>query len=188
MCPQPPSPRRRRTVARTANRPSRVLQQPRPKGQSAKCSCHTRNKQVTARERRKRTKEPQFGHGPGEVPKESFRIGLLNVDNLSPWGNNDKDARLCNFLRDYQIEACLTQEVGVKWNEMRRKSQWSRRCAKHFEPSSMQARFGFNEHNPSGSPRQWGGTGVTSLGKLKHYSMGSGTDESGLGRWTWAQH
>ena len=36
-------------------------------------------------------------------------------------------------------------------------------------------------------PRQWGGTGVMSLGKLKHYSVGSGTDESGLGRWTWAQ-
>ena len=95
---------------------------------------------------------------------------------------------MCNFLRDYQIEACLMQEVGVKWNETRRKCQWSRRCAKHFEPSSMQARFGFNEHNPSGSPRQWGGTGVISMGKLKHYSMGSGTDKSGLGRWTWAQH
>ena len=51
----------------------------------------------------------------------------------------------------------------------------------------MQARFGFNEHNPSGSPRQCGGAGVISLGKLKHHSMGSGTDESGLGQWTWAQ-
>ena len=36
-------------------------------------------------------------------------------------------------------------------------------------------------------PPMWGGTGVISLGELKHYSMGSGTDESGLGRWTWAQ-
>ena len=80
------------------------------------------------------------------------------------------------------------RQTAVKWNEMRRKSQWSRRCAKYFEPSSMQARFGFNEHNPSGSPRQWGGTRVISLGKLKHCSMGSGTDESGLGRWTWAQY
>ena len=130
MCLQPPSPRRRRAVATPATRPSWVLRQPRPKGQNANYSCHSRNKQVNARKQRKNEKEPYFGHGPGEVPKEWFRIGSLNVDNISPWGNDDKDARLCNFLRDCQIEACLIQEVGVKWNKTRRKRQWSRRCAK----------------------------------------------------------
>ena len=50
----------------------------------------------------------------------------------------------------------------------------------------MKARFAHNEHDVAGSYTQWGGTGVISQGDLQHHSMASGSDPSGLGRWTWS--
>ena len=62
------------------------------------------------------------------------------------------------------------------------------RAKNHFEPGSFRAKMGFNTNATSGNPRQWGGTGVCSYGKLTHYSMGVGTDKTGLCRWTWARY
>ena len=89
-------------------------------------------------------------------------------------------------MQAYEIETLLLQEVGVNWSLIPRKQQWAKRCQRYFEPNSMQAKFSNNEHDITGDPKQWGGTGIISQGKLKHYSMGAGSDPSGLGRWTWA--
>ncbi len=48
--------------------------------------------------------------------------------------------------------------------------------------------MGHNKHDITGNRKQWGGTGVMSHGKMKHFGMGAGIDKAQLGRWTWARH
>ena len=158
-----------------------VVRQPRRRGQSGNYSCQTQHERINHN-----TEEPYFGHGPGPVPENWVRIGSVNIDNLATHGWDESDARLCSAIQEYELEACLLQETGVNWSVIPKKRRWANRCKKFFEPGSMQARFGHNVHDVAGTPKQWGGTGIVSQGKLKHYASGAGTDASGLGRWTWA--
>jgi hypothetical protein len=80
------------------------------------------------------------------------------------------------------------QETGVNWSVIPHKHQWMERSKQYFEPNTSKISFGFNRHNKTKSPRQWGGTGIFTRGKLIHFSMGTGMDEKGLGRWTWARY
>jgi hypothetical protein len=45
-----------------------------------------------------------------------------------------------------------------------------------------------NERDKTGTPFQWGGTGIMAYGKLAHFSMGAGNDKKRLGRWTWTRY
>ena len=85
------------------------------------------------------------------------------------------------------MDVLLLQEVGVNWSMVHRKQQLRARISPYFEPGSTRLRLGHNENDPTGSVRQWGGTGVLTQGKLASYPFGSGVDESGLGRWTWSR-
>jgi exonuclease III len=86
------------------------------------------------------------------------------------------------------MDIVLMQETGVNWSVIPRKHQWMERSKQYFEPNTSKISFGFNRHDKTKSPRQWGGTGIFTRGKLIHFSMGTGTDEKGLGRWTWARY
>ena len=132
---------------------------------------------------------PYHGHAPAEVPDDWFRLALINIGVLgSKWSleTEKKDEDFCSQLQKYEIEVLLMQEPGVNWSLVPRNYQWLERNKKRFAPNSKQVRFGYNVHDKTGAPFQWGGTGVFSLGKMRQYSMGTGVDSSGLGRWTWA--
>ena len=122
------------------------------------------------------------------VEEDHFRLANINVDNLAPWKDEVKDGRLFSDLNKFEIGVALFQEVGVNWSAVPRKHQWMERCKGYFEPGSIKASFGYNKHDITGSARQWGGTGVISIGKITYFSMGTGTDKKGLGRWTWARY
>ena len=132
--------------------------------------------------------DPYFGHPPSAVPEDWFRIGCININNLPPLRNETADAELCTQIHKYEIEVLLMQEPGVNWSLVPRHHQWLERNKSSFPPNSVSVKFGFNTHDLTGSKQVWGGTGIVSLGKLKHYSMGAGVDASGLGRWTWARY
>ena len=180
-----PLPPRRQEAVELLDKPSNLsVRQRRIKGTKENQSCQRNKKHRKTR----RDASPYFGDAPAEVPDDWFRVGCINVDNLAPYISDEKDERLCSDMHEYEIEALLVQEVGVNWALVDRKRQWIKRNKWNFEPDSVQAKFGFNEHDITREARQWGGTGVISQGKLKHYAMGAGVDKTGLGRWTWARY
>ena len=143
---------------------------------------------MNTRRNQRRQTEPYFGDCPGSVLPGHVRIASVNIDNISPFRDGEKDAELCIEMQSLEAEVLLLQEVGVNWSKVPKKHQWVRRCKNYFEPGAMQGKFSHNRHDASSAQRQWGGTGVVSQGKLKHYAMGAGSDQTGLGRWTWAKY
>jgi len=57
-----------------------------------------------------------------------------------------------------------------------------------FDRAMFQSRASHNERSIQQHQQQYGGTSVTSIGKLAHYSMGAGQDKKKLGRWTWSRY
>ena len=89
-----------------------------------------------------------------------FCIGLVNIDNIPPYPNDTYDEHLCREIHKYELDVLLLQEVGVNWSMVHRKQQLRARISPYFEPGSTRLRLGHNENDPTGSVRQWGGTGV----------------------------
>jgi exonuclease III len=79
------------------------------------------------------------------------------------------------------------QEVGCKWSHIPRSIAFQQWLNDMFGPHDTRSSFRHNVHDMTGTKQQWGGTGVMTKGKLKHYAMGAGGDTTGLGRWTWAR-
>ena len=129
-----------------------------------------------------------FGDPLGEVEDGCFRIASINVNNLSPYKDESKDEQLFSDIKRNELDIILMQEIGVNWSQVSRPNQLRERAKFSFEEGTFRTKLSFNEHDNTGTPKQWGGTGVGSYGKLTHYSMGVGADKSGLGRWTWARY
>ena len=78
-----------------------------------------------------------FGDIPREKPRRCFRVGCLNVNNLSPYAQGlgpkiysteGKDEQLCQAVRDLQIDVLLLQETGVNWHKVGSDHQWKSRA------------------------------------------------------------
>jgi hypothetical protein len=79
------------------------------------------------------------------------------------------------------------QEVGCNWAQIGKDQSFQARLRRYLGPQDARACFKYNVHDQAGTIRQWGGTGILCRGKLHHYTMGTGGDPTGLGRWTWAR-
>ena len=69
--------------------------------------------------------EPYYGDIPGPEKRNWFRIGCLNVNNISPYGKGlgprvysteGKDEGICKTIRDLHLDVLLLQELGVNWS------------------------------------------------------------------------
>ena len=125
---------------------------------------------------------------PSEVDENTLRIGSVNVNNVSPYADAERDQKLFQAIIDTEVDILLMQEIGVNWSKVPRTKQWQTRCDSVFEPGVTKSRLSFNRHDPTDTAKQWGGTGVFSQGKISFYSMGTGGDKAELGRWTWARY
>ena len=120
--------------------------------------------------------------------EDTLRIGSINVNNVSPYADEERDSKLFQAIIDTEVDILLMQEIGVNWSAIPRSKQWQNRCDKVFEPGLTKNRLSCNRNDPAKTARQWGGTGVFAQGKISFYAMGSGTDKADLGRWTWARY
>ena len=58
----------------------------------------------------------------------------------------------------------------------------------NLDGSDVRTCCGHNQRDETHQKLQWGGTMVTSLGWISHHAMGAGSDQTKLGRWTWARY
>ena len=136
--------------------------------------------------------EPYFGDLPYNVSKHCFRIGSINIDNLSQYEGktkNPKDEHIFTSINNYELSITLMQEMGLNWNAVRHEDQWRERVKAHLEYQQTKSYVSHNTRDKKQQqPRQWGGTGILSYGKISHFTMGAGSDLAKLGRWTWARY
>jgi len=99
-----------------------------------------------------------------------------------------KEAELFEAIKKYNTSIILLQEIGLNWSRIPQSKQWWKRVETHIDKNQVKTRMAHNTNDYSTQQFQWGGTGILSYGKISHYSMGSGVDKSGLGRWTWARY
>lgn len=141
--------------------------------------------------------EPYFGDIPGSENARRFRVGCLNVNNLSPYAQGlgpkvysteGKDQGVCKAVKDLHIDVLLMQELGVNWAKVGMEHQWKARAGVYLDPNHIRSYMSHNTHSLKSSPLQAGGTGIMSYGKMAHISAGAGSDRAKLGRWTWTRY
>jgi exonuclease III len=128
---------------------------------------------------------PYFGDKMKKVMKDHFRLASINLNNSLQ--DIEGDERLFRAIQELEIKLLCMQEVGCNWTHIPRSKAFQQRLNDTFGPHDTRSCFRHNIHDLTGTRLQWGGTGILCKGKLKHYAMGSGGDQTGLGRWTWAR-
>jgi exonuclease III len=131
---------------------------------------------------------PYFGHPPDMLDPNDLRIASINIDNLPPFREQPKDEALFQATADLEIDVLLLQETGINWSSLGQTDQFQSRLDNWFEPGQTSCYMSHNRQDMNRDVHQWGGTGVMAHDKIKHYSMGAGSDKAKLGRWTWARY
>jgi exonuclease III len=126
-----------------------------------------------------------FGDPIGPGDDDHIRVGCINLNNTLQ--NVEGDERLFTAIYEREIKVLCMQEVGCNWAQIGKENSFQQRLNRMLGPRDARSCFKYNTHDQSGTIRQWGGTGVLCRGKIKHYTMGTGGDPTGLGRWTWAR-
>ena len=117
------------------------------------------------------------------MAEDCFRIGGINVDNIPQIKAHRDNEKLFNDIKKHELDVVLMQEVGVYWNKVPWEDTFQARLNEYFERGQTRSKMSANTTDLSENPRQRGGTGIMTHGKMTHYSMGAGSDK--LGRWTW---
>ena len=133
---------------------------------------------------------PYFGDLPRKLAKNCIRVGSINLDNLSQYEGktkNPKDEQLFTSINNYEINILMMQELGLNWDAVNHADQWRERVKANLEYQQTKSYVSHNKQDPKRHPRQWGGTGILSYGKVSFFAMGAGSDKAQLGRWTWSR-
>jgi len=152
---------------------------------------HENDHDLQAREQLLTTEDynaPYFGDLPGKVRSQHFRIGSINLDNLSTNKDDDKHEQLFTAINNYKLDITLMQEVGVNWSAIPQEHGWKKRIDESLDSSQAKSYMGYNKQTINKRGAQWGGTGILSYGKLAHFAMGAGQDIAKLGRWSWTRY
>lgn len=132
-----------------------------------------------------------FGVPPTEDFGDSFiykaegttRIGNVNVNNFEVGTfENSKMDHFREFIRRYDFDVIGLQEHGLNLKRIPR--------CKRFDyllrtENLLRVEAAHNVHEPGTARRQWGGTAVLAMGETATRITESGSDSTGLGRWTW---
>ena len=112
----------------------------------------------------------------------------MNIANLDNTKGSSKDQQLFQDITNWELDILALQEVGVNWSVVPYNDQLQQRLDQWFEPGSTKSFLSHNRHANTNNTGQWGGTGIMTRGKLRHYAMGAGSNKAKLGRWTWAKY
>ena len=121
---------------------------------------------------------------PLQLPKPdlTFRYIFQNIQGLpvNPGGN--KHQQIGVAIRETEADSFGMAELNLNFKKLGPSSQWYERFRRLQRNHSIHA---YNKHDSSESNLLYGGTALISMGACSHRALGSGEDESGLGRWVW---
>ena len=122
------------------------------------------------------------GHIPVEKPTDCFRLMFENWNGLGIFANNKKIDRINNLLRKYDVDCVAGCETRADWRFV---SEEGSRFHNLFLPEKRSRGVAAHNTTERTNRDQWGGTAITTMGRLTTHVINTGSDNSGLGRWAW---
>lgn len=109
----------------------------------------------------------------------SQNIGCLGIHSFG----NGKQSKGIEWLIQNQVDIVTWQEIGVAFHMQQRCDKMRERMR---DPRWQKARvISANNKHESIDNKQFGGTSVMSVDSVASRVTGTGSDETGLGRWSW---
>ena len=115
--------------------------------------------------------------------KKAFRICALNVGRLPIEKDKDKSRDTFQWMREMKADIILLSEIGLNWRNIKLEDNWYARTKDEFQ--RIASITGHNTHEKTKKKVQWGGTAIIAVNETASRVIQKGTDESGLGRWSW---
>ena len=128
-----------------------------------------------------------YGDIVGPLPENVFRFIGGNVNGLPVSARDIKNDHFFTSIRKYQVSAMAIQETGVNEGRLGRWHSLAKRIRRAFDSSCTKWFHAYNKNDITGNRQLHGGTAILSTGDCSHYAIGSGADETNLGRWCWAR-
>ena len=115
--------------------------------------------------------------------KDILRLGFLNVNGLPSFNEHVKNERLFTALKENSIDVIGMAEVNTNWGKNDVENKWRARTRSWWEDSKTVTSY--NIRDCSNSVFQPGGTLTQCINRCTHKVIAAGTDDTGLGRWSW---
>lgn len=125
----------------------------------------------------------QYGSSAELKSKGHIRVFFQNTHGLPTFSNDPKNISWSSRISRYRADIVLLAETNVNWSKTCTSDSLCQRNRRFWAKS--RTTVAWNVHSPSESPYLAGGTANILLGDIANRSTTSGTDPTGLGRWTW---
>ena len=122
-----------------------------------------------------------WGHPIGHKANTSVRFGFLNINGLPAHDVDQKDKAVSDCMKEFSLDAIGMAELNLNFNVLRPPHQWKDRF-RHLKTHRIHS---FNTHSTSEETRLFGGTAILTSAVTNHRTIDHGTDDTGLGRWSW---
>ena len=124
-----------------------------------------------------------FGASIGHRPPGHIRILSQNIRGLPKSTLDPLNHAWSSRLSAYKADIALLSEINVNWSTVPHEDSLAVRSKQYWTTTRCQTAW--NKHNQSDSTHLQGGTANILIGNVSHRSTLSGSDPTGLGRWSW---
>ena len=129
----------------------------------------------------------QYGTVPRLKPDDTIRMMYKNFSSLSLFSigprKHAKIRQLNKIIRDYGVDVLSGCETRTDWQFVSDEDSKFENLFENGQPT--RGICAHNRNDPKIKRDQWGGTCVTTIGRFSSFIIATGTDTTGLGRWSW---
>ena len=137
------------------------------------------------KEVKKLLQEKQYGYAPREKPDNAFRLMFENWNSLGAFGKSKHKIDDINaLLKKYDVDCLAGCETQADWSFATEEEKFKNLFGLR-QDTRCQVGYNTTEEKELRQRCQYGGTAMMTLGRLSTFVIDSGTDFTGLGRWTW---
>ena len=128
-----------------------------------------------------------FGHHISPRPPNHLRIGFLNYGGfpIDAHKNSAKDKKLVDHIKQHNFDAIGIIETNCHWRRLPVASRLPERTRGWFE-HLHRSTASYEEYEGTAG-LQYGGVTLWSMNQAGHRVWQSGSDLTGLGRWSWTR-
>ena len=124
-----------------------------------------------------------WGHWLKQKNQNRVRICAVNINGIGLSRDSVKSHNIRQFMELEDVDIMGISEVNIHWDKIGQKDGIWERTEGWFENISVSPAY--NTHDPNASRDQRGGTLMLAKDGMVHTVRGTGSDASGLGRWSW---
>ena len=126
-------------------------------------------------------------HGDDVRKKQphTCRILFQNIGGLAARSTDDQNLQWRQMMRQFKVDICGFSEINLNWNKINEADQLYARALTFW--SRVRTQYAQNRHVADPPKRFYGGTAIVAIENAVARTGSSGSDPSGLGRWSWLE-